>query len=304
MSQIEKPLFGAIEAGGTKFVVAVGTSPDNVVATSSFPTSDPTTTIRTVMDFFQANAPEGLSGIGIAAFGPIDIDPLSATYGVVRRTPKPGWSGFDYRSAVSTFTDAPVNIDSDVNAAARGEMMSGAATGLTTFLYLTVGTGIGGGMMVDGRPLTGSVDTEMGHVAIPRAPSDNFAGICPFHGDCLEGMASGPTLEKRWGRTGSELNELRDQATEVEAWYLGTALASFTLTLAPQRIVLGGGVFKIQGLIEKVRDRVHNYLNGYVHGLENRKNLDKFVVPPGLGDRSGITGALALAMSAEVPHSN
>ncbi|MCH8986209.1 MAG: ROK family protein, partial [Acidobacteria bacterium] len=145
---------------------------------------------------------------------------------------------------------------------------------------------------------------EMVHVAIPRAPIDNFAGICPFRGDCLERMASGPTLEKRWGRTGSELNELLDQATEVESLYRGTVLASFTLTLGSTQIVLGGGVFKIQGLIERVRDRVHNYLNGYVHGLENRKNLDKFVVPPGLGDRSGITGALALAMSAEVPHSN
>jgi fructokinase len=297
MNHAATPLFGAIEAGGTKFVCAVGTSTRELLEIASIATGKPDETIASVMEFFAEKAPDGLAGIGVGAFGPIDVDPSSPTYGTMLPTPKAHWGGFNYIKAIGAHTDAPVAIDTDVNAAARGELAAGAATDLSTFLYLTVGTGVGGGMMVDGRPLIGAGHPEMGHVSIPRAPGDTFAGSCPFHSDCLEGMASGPAIEHRWGLPGGLLGEFQAQATEVEAWYLGIALADFTLTLAPQRIILGGGVSRMEGLIERVRDRMHNRLNGYVHGLAERSALDTFVVPPGLGDRSGITGALDLAKS-------
>jgi len=297
MSFDTTPLFGAIEAGGTKFVCAVGTSTREYVAIGSVATGKPAETMQSVMEFFAEHAPDGLAGIGVGAFGPIDIDPLSHTYGTMLPTPKAHWGGFNYLEAIAEYTDAPVAIDTDVNTAARGELAAGAATDLSTFLYLTVGTGVGGGMVVDGRPLIGAGHPEMGHVTIPRAPGDTFPGGCPFHTDCLEGMASGPAIEHRWGRPGGLLGEFQTRATEFEAWYLGIALADFTLTLAPQRIILGGGVSRMDGLIDRVRDRMHRQLNGYVHALAERNALDTFVVLPGLGDRSGITGALDLAKS-------
>lgn len=291
-----QPLYGGIEAGGTKFVCAVGTGPDDVRALTRFATTQPEETLERAVAFFRAQ-PEAPAAVGIGSFGPVDPDPASPTYGFILTTPKPGWSNTDVAGAVGRALGVPVAFDTDVNAAALGEHRWGAAQDVASLLYLTVGTGIGGGALIDGRRVHGLLHPEMGHLLLPRAEGDDFAGACPFHGACLEGMAAGPALQRRWGRPAQDL-PADHRAWTFEAHYLAHALVTFILTLSPQRIVLGGGVMHQRHLFPRIRRTVQDLLGGYVQRPEILDAIDAYIVPPGLGDRAGVLGALALAREA------
>jgi fructokinase len=280
------PLFGGIEAGGTKFVCAVGSGPADV-RTVEFPTTQPSETIAQAVNFLRAEAP--LAAIGIASFGPIDPNPKSPTYGYITSTPKKNWRDCDFAGAVGRALGVPVAFDTDVNAAALAEFQWGAGRGIDSFIYVTVGAGIGGGAMEDGRLLHGRLHPEMGHLRIPHDRlRDPFPGICPYHGDCLEGLAAGPAIEARWGQAGGLLPD-GHLAWDLEAEYLALGIVNWTYTLSPERIILGGGVPRRAELFPKVRLRVTQLLNKYVATPE--------IVPAALGMRAGVLGAIALAAS-------
>ena len=291
-------LIGGIEAGGTKFVCSVGTGPDDLREESRFPTTTPQETLGRTIAFFQEQEAKygALDAIGVAAFGPLDPDPQSPTFGYITSTPKPGWANADFVGALRAEFDLPVGFDTDVNGAALSEGKWGAAQGLDTFVYLTIGTGVGGGAMVNGRLLHGLVHPEMGHIRLSHDwQEDPYAGKCPYHGDCLEGMAAGPAIEERWGLKGQEL-EPDHPAWDLEATYLAQALQSLTVVLSPQRIIMGGGVMDVPGLIEKVRTNTVNYLNGYVQHPSITNNIIEFIVSPLLGNKAGVLGAIALGL--------
>ncbi|GAB4532724.1 MAG: ROK family protein [Anaerolineales bacterium] len=292
-----RPTIG-IEAGGTKIVCAAGTGPDDIRAETRFPTSTPEETLGRVVDFIRAVQREHgpVAGIGVAAFGPLDPDPASPTYGYITATPKPGWAQTDFVGALRQHFDVPIAFDTDVNGAALGEWRWGAAQGLDTFLYLTVGTGIGGGGMVGGHLLHGLLHPEMGHIRMARDPGrDPFPGVCPFHGDCLEGLAAGPAIERRWG-TRAETLPPDHPAWDLETDYLAQALHTFICTLSPQRIILGGGVMSQAHLFPRIRQRVLASLNGYVQSPAILARIEDYIVPPALGGRAGVLGALALTL--------
>lgn len=284
--------FGSVEAGGTKFVCAIGTGHDDIRRRVRIPTTTPEETLGSVADFFAGS---GVAAVGIAAFGPIELRPGHADFGRFGTTPKSGWSGADLLSPVRRATEAPVALQTDVVGAAMGEWRWGAGRGMRSLVYITVGTGIGGGPLLDGRPLAGLGHAEMGHVPVVRHPDDSYPGRCPFHRDCLEGMASGPALEERWGRPGEELGAATGAAVEMEAHYLAVGLRTLVYTLAPDRIILGGGVTSLPGLVTTTGSQLLEQLAGY--GVQP-EHADRFVVAPGLGDRSGIAGGFALAESA------
>ena len=285
-------MFGGIEAGGTKFVCAVGSSPEDLV-TQQFPTTTPAETIARVADFFSGY--KGLRSIGIASFGPVDLNPKSRTFGYITSTPKTAWRNFDFAGEVGRTTKLPVAIDTDVNGAALAEARWGAAEGLETFVYLTVGTGIGGGGLVNGKVMHGLLHPEMGHLRVPHDWEDDaYAGCCPFHGDCLEGLASGPALHARWGRAPETLPS-EHPAWDLQAHYLALGIQNIICTLSPQRVILGGGVMQRAELFIAIRKKVQALLNGYVTSAELLSGIDAYIVPPALGDRTGVLGALALA---------
>lgn len=290
-------MFGAIEAGGTKFNCAVGTGPDDL-KTAEIPTTSPDETIARSVAFFREQFDGRLQAVGIGSFGPVDPRPGSPTWGHITSSPKLTWQNFDFAGAISKALDVPVGFDTDVNAAALGEARWGAAQGLSDFLYLTVGTGIGGGAIVGGRVLHGLLHPEMGHLILPRDPArDPFPGSCPFHGGCLEGLASGPAIEARWKTPARDL-PAGHPAWALEAHYLALGLAAFVCTLSPQRIILGGGVMQQGHLFPLVRLELARILNNYIRVNELFEGLDRFVVPPGLGARAGVLGALVLAGQA------
>jgi fructokinase len=292
-----QPLFGGIEAGGTKFVCAVGTGPGDIRAEIRFPTTTPAQNIEQCITFFQGQAAKygGLTAVGIASFGPVDPNPQSATFGYITTTPKPGWANTDFAGVIGRGLGVPVGFDTDVNGAALGEWRWGAAQGLDTFIYLTIGTGIGGGVMANGRLLHGLIHPEMGHIPLPHDwAADPFPGRCPFHGDCLEGMASGPAIADRWGQPGGELPP-DHPAWELEAHYLALALHSFICTLSPQRIIMGGGVMAQPQIFPLLRQKVQASLRGYVQHTAVLENIDSYIVPPALGGRAGVAGAIVLA---------
>lgn len=292
-------LWGAVEAGGTKFVCAVGAGPDEIREETRFPTTTPEETLGQTLEFFrEQNRADPLTAIGIGSFGPVDPDPVSPTFGQITTTPKPGWTRTDFVGAVRAELGLPVGFDTDVNAAALGEYRWGAAQGLDTFLYLTIGTGIGGGALVNGRLLHGLVHPEMGHVLVPHdRQADPYAGCCPYHGDCLEGLAAGPAMEARWGRRAEAL-EVDHPAWDLEAHYLALGLVGYICTLSPQRIVMGGGVMQQLHLFPPVRQKVREQLNDYLQVPAILENVDEYIVPPALGQRAGILGAMALAQLA------
>jgi fructokinase len=295
-------IWGGIEAGGTKFVCAVGTGPGDVRAEVQFPTTTPAETLGRAIAFFQAQRGRGLdlAGVGIGSFGPLDPDPASPTFGYITTTPKPGWAWVDVAGTVREALGVPVRFDTDVNAAALGEARWGAAQGLDTFLYLTVGTGIGGGGLVHGHLLHGLMHPEMGHIRIPHDwQEDPYPGCCPYHGDCLEGLASGPALEGRWGRRG-EMLPADHPAWDLEARYLALALVNFICTLSPQRIVMGGGVMRKRHLFPLIRREVQDLLAGYIQARAILEEVEAYIVPPALGDRAGVLGAIALATEPSV----
>lgn len=289
-------LLGGIEAGGTKFVCAVGTGPENIKAETRFPTTTPGETIGRAIEFFKKQQQEQpLAAVGIASFGPVDPNPNSPTFGYITTTPKLGWAHTNFAGMVSQSLGVPVGFDTDVNVAALGEYRWGAAQGLDTFIYLTIGTGLGGGGLVNGRLMHGLIHPEMGHIRLPHDwQKDPYAGACPYHGDCLEGLAAGPALAGRWGQPGETLPD-DHPAWELEARYLALALVNFICTLSPQRIIMGGGVMDKIQLFPMIRSQVQELLNGYVQAGDILKNIDQYIVPPGLGNRSGVLGAMALA---------
>ncbi len=285
-------LYGGIEAGGTKFVCAVGRGPDNL-REIRFPTTTPQETLARAIDFFSMYPT--IRAVGIGSFGPLDPNLASETYGHITTTPKQGWANTDFAGTIRRALGVPVAFDTDVNAAALGEHRWGAAQDVDTFLYLTVGTGIGGGAMIEGRLHHGLIHPEMGHLLIPHnLQTDPFPGLCPYHGDCWEGLASGPAIQARWKQPAENL-PAGHPAWELEAHYLALGLANLTLAFSPQRIVIGGGVMHQTRLYQLVHSELRVLLNGYVrHPVLNDP---AYIVPPGLGEKSGILGALALAQS-------
>jgi fructokinase len=290
-------VFGAIEGGGTKFVCAVGTGPDDLVMTQ-FSTESPEPTIARAVAFLKERAGARLQAVGIGSFGPVDLSPSSATCGCITSTPKPGWQNYNFAGAVRKALGVPVGFDTDVDASALGEAHWGAGQSISDFLYLTVGTGIGGGAIVNGQILHGMIHPEVGHIHIPHdLLRDPYPGACPFHGDCLEGLASGPAMEKRWGKPAHEL-PVDHPAWALEAHYLALGLVNLVCTLSPKRVLLGGGVMQQQFLFPLIRSELIRLLNGYVRSKELIENIEQYVVPPKLGNRAGIAGALVLAEQA------
>lgn len=290
-------LYAGVEAGGTKFVCALASGPQQILAETRFPTTSPGETLRNTLDFFQMHAPAGaIAGLGIASFGPVDLNPTSATYGHITSTPKPGWAWTDILGTLSRNLGVPAAIETDVNAAALGEHRYGAGQGLDSCLYLTIGTGIGGGGILNGAPLHGLVHPEMGHMRLPRDPArDPFPGICPYHGDCFEGLASGPALQARWGQPAETLPE-DHPAWALEAHYIALALNNLVCALSPQRIILGGGVMQQSQLFPLIRSELQALLNGYIQSPLLLERMEEYVLPPALGPRAGVLGAIALAV--------
>ncbi len=284
--------YGLIEAGGTKFVLGVADAERAIFARTRIPTTTPEETLGAATEWFAAQGAD-YAAFGIASFGPLDLDPASPGYGCVRPTPKPHWSGASLIAPFRERFGVPVAIDTDVNGAALSEALWGAGEGLGSVLYLTIGTGIGGGFCSDGQLLHGLSHPEMGHIRMPRHPEDaDFAGTCPFHGDCLEGLACGPAVIARWGCSLSELPE-GHPGKRIIAWYIGRALATFQTVMEPARIVLGGGVTATEGLLDLIRAEALAANGGYTVG-----KIDELIVPPGLGDNAGLLGALALALKS------
>ncbi len=294
--------YGGIEAGGTKWVCAVGTGPNDIRAETRFPTTIPAETLERAIAFFQAvQVDEPLEVLGVGSFGPVDLDPTSPTYGSITTTPKPGWAHTDVASTLQQGLGVRVAFDNDVNVAALAEYRWGAAQDCEHLVYITVGTGIGAGVLIAGQLLHGLVHPEVGHLRLPHDwQRDPFPGTCPYHGDCLEGLASGPALAKRWGQPAETLPP-DHPAWPLQAHYLALALVNLICTLSPQRIVLGGGVMSQPQLFALLRSDVQQLLNGYVQAPAILEHIDQYIVPPALGGRSGVLGAIALAQQA-LPH--
>jgi fructokinase len=293
-------LYGGIEGGGTKFICAMGSGPEDIRAETRIPCTSPRETLDAVVQFFK-NAEEehgALSTLGIACFGPLDLNPESKTYGQILPTTKPEWSGADLLTPLQTAFNVPIGLDNDVNGAAWGEHLWGAAQGLNTFLYLTIGTGIGGGAFVEGRLLHGLVHPEMGHIPLPHdRAADPFQGMCVFHKDCFEGLASGPAMEARWGQRAETLPE-DHPAWDLEAAYIAHALASYIYVLSPQRIIIGGGVGANLHLLKAVREKTRALVNGYLSSKAISEEIESYIVAPELGNRAGVLGAMALGKEA------
>jgi fructokinase len=294
---MNEKLYGGIEAGGTKFVCAVGTGPDDIRAETRFPTTTPDETIGKAIAFFkEAAEQEQIASIGIGSFGPLDLDPDSATYGFITTSPKAGWKHTDFAGRVARELGVPVKIDTDVNAAALGEWKRGVALGLDTFIYLTVGTGIGGGGLINGKPIWGLVHPEMGHMRIPHdMQKDPYKGSCPYHGDCWEGLSSGEAMEARWFLKPEDLPDSHP-GWELVTYYLSAGIVNLIVVLSPQKVVTGGGIMKKAGLIEAVRGKVQELLAGYVQAPEITENIADYIVLPRLGDRAGVLGAMVVGM--------
>jgi fructokinase len=294
------PLFGAIEAGGTKFVCAVGTGAGDVLDKNTFRTEKPEQTLSNIVQYFHAaEARYGkISALGVGSFGPIDLHPQSPTYGYITKTPKENWAFTDIVGTFSKALDVPVGFDTDVNAAALSEGMWGAAQKLSNYIYLTVGTGVGGAAVVNGGLVHGLIHTEMGHIFVPRGMvPDIFWGACKYHNDCLEGLASGPSMKARWGKPANELPQ-DHRGWQIEANYLALACITFMGMYSPERIILGGGVMQQEHLFPKIRARVLDIAAGYFQHPSIVDHIETYIVPPDLGDMAGVTGAFLLARKA------
>jgi fructokinase len=295
-------LLAGVELGGTKCVCILGTGPDDVRAQERLPTGEREETLRQIEAVLERWRGQfgPMRALGIASFGPVDLKPGSPTYGFITSTSKHGWRDTDVANRLGRKLGVPVGFDTDVNGAALAEGRWGAAQGLDDYAYVTVGTGIGVGSIVRGRPIFGMNHTELGHIRVVRRPGDSFAGVCTFHGDCIEGLASGPAIEARAGKPASQLPP-DHPAWDYVAHGLGQLMHTIVLTTAPRRIFLGGGVPSAQAhLFERIREELKRSLNHYVEGTELENGLAQYIVPPGLGTMSGPLGALALAADAEL----
>ena len=292
-------LFGGIEAGGTKFVCMVAKGPDHILTEVRFPTTTPEETIQTSLDFFAPYTRNGeLAAMGIASFGPLDLDPVSPTCGYITTTPKLGWEHVDLCGEIRRGLNLPVALDTDVNAAAYGEQYWAPENQcLDPFLYMTVGTGIGVGIIVNGLPLHGLMHAEAGHIVLPHNwQRDPFKGACPYHGDCLEGLASGFAMSRRWERDPQTLPD-QHPAWDLEVEYIALALVNLIYAYSPRRIILGGGVSQHPGFHQAVRCKVRQLNNGYIQSSMLLDQIDQYILPPVLGNRSGALGAIAMAIN-------
>lgn len=284
-------LYGTLEAGGTKMVCAIVDSLGNVTHRVSIPTETPDITMPRMIEFFREHP---IRALGIGCFGPIDLNRKSATYGYITTTPKLAWQNYDIVGEFHRALNVPIGFDTDVNAAALGEATFGCTQDVQNSLYITIGTGVGVGVIANGKPYHGMMHPEGGHILLTRHPSDPMdRGICPYHPNCMEGLASGPSLEKRWGMKGALLAD-RPEVWELEAHYIGQAITDYIMLLSPQRIVLGGGVMKQPQLLPLVHSEVEKIVNHYV----SLPALKEFIVAPSLNDNQGVLGCLKLAMDA------
>lgn len=282
---------GALEAGGTKMVCAIGDENGNILEQVSIPTETPEITIPKLLSFYEG---KGIEALGIGCFGPIDVNRRSDTYGHITTTPKLAWQNYNITGVFKRALDVPVGFDTDVNASVLGEYTWGIGRGLNSCIYITIGTGVGAGIISEGRLVHGMLHPEGGHILLHRKPEDTYQGFCPFHDNCFEGLAAGPAIEGRWGRKAAELSEER-KVWELEAEYIAQALVNYTCILAPERIILGGGVMHQLQLFPMIRSRFGQLLNGYLKTKE-LEDLDSFIVPQSLEDKQGIMGALKLGM--------
>lgn len=292
------PLIAAIEAGGTKFVASLASGPDDIRVRERIETTTPEETIPQLLDFFRGafEAHGKAEAFGVGTFGPVDLKLGSPTFGHITSTPKLAWQNADLLGPIEREFGLPCFLDTDVNAAALGEWKWGAGQGLDNLIYITIGTGIGGGVLIDGAPVHGLLHPEIGHIRIPRpaAEIEAFGGACPFHGDCFEGLSSGPAMRKRWGVPAEELSP-DHEAWAIQAEYIAQACANLLLTVSTERIILGGGVSKQLQLFPMIRERLQQLLNGYVAHPSILDEIDAFIQPPGLGDNAGLTGCVVLA---------
>lgn len=284
-------LFGALEAGGTKMVCAVGNENGEILDRVSIPTETPEVTLPKLLEYFQDKE---ILALGIGCFGPIDLNESSETFGYITTTPKLAWANCDICGYFRENLGIPVGFDTDVNGSLLGEATWGCLKGLDTAMYITIGTGVGAGIMAGGRLQHGMLHPECGHMLLPVRSDDHYAGKCPYHGTCLEGMAAGPAIEARWGQKAETLYD-RPEVWELEAHYIAVAVVNFIMILSPQKIVLGGGVMHKDGLIEMVREKVTRLAAGYIQTKE-LADMDSYLVLPSLDDNQGIMGALKLGM--------
>ena len=282
---------GALEAGGTKMVCAIGNEKGEIFERTSIPTETPEITVPKLIEYF---ADKKIEALGIGCFGPIDLNRNSDTYGYITTTPKLIWANYNIVGAFREALKIPVGFDTDVNGSALGEATWGITKGLENSMYITIGTGVGAGIITNGKLLHGMLHPEGGHLLLAKHPSDSYEGRCPYHKTCLEGLASGPAIEARWGKKGVELAD-KKEVWELEAYYIGQALADYIVTLSPQRIVLGGGVMHQEHMMPMVREEVKRQLNGYLQTKE-LEDMENYIVLPSLNDNQGIMGALKLAV--------
>lgn len=282
---------GALEAGGTKMVCAVGDENGEIFERISLPTETPDKTIPAMIEYFKDKQIEAL---GIACFGPIDLNRSSDTYGFITTTPKLAWANCDIVGMFKEALGIPVGFDTDVNGSALGEATWGITKGLENSMYITIGTGVGAGIITNGKLLHGMLHPEAGHILLTKHPDDSYKGHCPYHANCLEGLAAGPAIEERWGKKAIDLAD-KKEVWEMEAYYIGQALVDFIVTLSPQRIVLGGGVTHQEHMLPLIRGEVKKQLNGYLKTKE-LEDLEHYIVLPSLNDNQGIMGALKLAL--------
>jgi len=284
-------LLGAIEAGGTKIICGIGTEKGELLEKIHFETLMPEETMPKIINYFKE---KNIKALGIGTFGPVDVNPTSSTYGYILDTPKAGWSMYPFLDEIKKSINVPIIIDTDVNGAALGESMWGIAKDVDSCVYITIGTGVGAGFCSEGRLLHGLLHPEMGHILLRKHPKDTYLGKCPFHGDCLEGLASGPAIEERFGIKAYEL-PADHIAWEIEAYYIAQALINYTMILSPNKIILGGGVMKQKQLFPLIRQEFIKQLNGYIKKPELSSDINNYIIYPGLGDHSGMYGSLALA---------
>lgn len=282
--------YGALEAGGTKMVCGIGDETGAILEQISIPTTTPQETIPKLLDYFKQ---KDIKALGIGAFGPVDVNKESSHYGYILDTPKLDWRNFDLVGSIQKELDIPIGLDTDVNASCLGEMTFGCAKGLDSVVYITIGTGIGAGISVNGKLLHGMLHPEAGHILLKPEETDTYKGKCPYHGTCFEGMASGPAIEERWGKKAIELVE-KQEVWELEAYYIAQALMTYILTLSPRKIILGGGVMHQTQLFPLIREKVLENLNGYIKTKE-LIDIDHYIVPCSLHDNQGIMGCLQLA---------
>lgn len=288
-------LFGTLEAGGTKMVLSVGNEENELLEQASIPTEQPEKTIPAMIEWFRG---KGIVSLGIGTFGPVDLKKDSPTYGWITKTPKPGWSNKPLLPQMRDELGIPALIDTDVNAAALAEWKMGAARKVNSCLYVTVGTGVGAGLVIEGHLVHGMVHPELGHMVLRQEPNDPTPdGFCPYHQGCLEGLASGPAIEKRWGKKGYELPQ-DHEAWQLEADYLAQMCMNAICAFSPEKIILGGGVMQQKHLFPMIRKKTLALLNEYVQAKEILEDIDHYIVEPGLGTKSGATGALLLARQA------